>query len=155
MNVGRIIALSVSVEKGRPKDNVEVVEFEVDHGIRGDVHAGPGDRQVSLLALERFHDLDGFRLPLRPGIFGENVTVEGLDTRELGPGDMLRLGATAVLEVTLIGKECHTPCAIGRTVGKCIMPLHGVFTRVTKAGRVVVGDEVVRLKLGPGRDNGA
>jgi TatD DNase family protein len=48
----------------------------------------------------------------------------------------------ALLEVTMIGKECKTPCRIYYQVGACIMPQEGVFCRVLEPGRVRTGDTV-------------
>jgi MOSC domain-containing protein YiiM len=82
-------------------------------------------------------------LEVGPGAFAENITTEGINLLELPVGTRLRLGPEAVVEITQIGKECHTGCAIFQKTGKCIMPQEGVFARVLKGGWVAVGDEVV------------
>ena len=51
-----------------------------------------------------------------------------------------------VLEVTQIGKECHTRCAIYHQIGKCVMPDEGVFARVIKGGLVQSGDTISVLR---------
>ena len=51
-------------------------------------------------------------------------------------------GDKVLLEITQIGKECHTGCAIFKQVGKCIMPKEGIFARVTNGGYVRAGDEI-------------
>ena len=56
-------------------------------------------------------------------------------------GTRLRIGETEV-EVTQIGKECHSDCAIKRAVGKCVMPTEGIFAVVVKEGTVRAGDEI-------------
>ncbi len=138
---GRIIALSVSDQKGVPKKNVPEVEFLQDHGIAGDAHAGPWHRQVSLLALESIETMRCKGADVGPGAFAENITTQGLDLTSLQVGDHVFVG-DADLEVTQIGKECHDRCAIFEAVGDCVMPREGIFTRVVAGGRVRVGDAV-------------
>ena len=77
---------------------------------------------------------------VNPGDFAENLTTEGIDIASLPLGTRLSVGKEVVLEITQIGKECHTRCAIFRQVGKCLMPKEGVFTRVIQGGFVKAGD---------------
>jgi MOSC domain-containing protein YiiM len=81
-------------------------------------------------------------LDVKPGSFAENLTTEGFDLGAVKVGDRLRIGGSALVEVTQIGKECHTRCAIYHKVGECIMPEQGVFARVIKGGEVKVGDSI-------------
>ena len=46
------------------------------------------------------------------------------------------------LEVTQIGKECHSHCEIFHRVGECIMPKEGIFAIVLKGGTISEGDKV-------------
>jgi MOSC domain-containing protein YiiM len=78
------------------------------------------------------------------GDFGENLLVKGIDLRNLPVGTKLQLG-TATLEVTQIGKECHSRCQIYDRVGDCIMPREGIFAKVLSGGDVKAGDEIVVL----------
>ena len=78
------------------------------------------------------------------GAFGENLVVDGLDFRNLPVGSRFGTG-DAVLEMTQIGKECHSDCIIRQKTGDCIMPREGVFARVLKGGKVSVGDELALL----------
>ena len=50
------------------------------------------------------------------------------------------------LEITQIGKECHSHCAIYKQVGDCIMPREGVFARVLHGGKISVGDDLELAK---------
>jgi MOSC domain-containing protein YiiM len=95
---------------------------------------------VSLLALESIRKMEAMGLRLKPGDFAENITTEGLDLVSLPLGTRLAVGSEVVLEVTQIGKECHTGCAIFKQVGKCIMPREGIFARVIRGGTVQEGD---------------
>ena len=67
------------------------------------------------------------------------------DEDELPVGTKLKIGDT-VQEVTQIGKECHSGCAIAQSVGKCVMPKEGIFTKVLKAGKVKVGDTIEEIE---------
>ena len=53
--------------------------------------------------------------------------------------------SSVVLELTQIGKECHTPCRIFYEVGRCIMPTEGIFFKVIKTGEIMPGDDVIFL----------
>lgn len=137
---GKVLRVSVSDEKGVPKKNVEEVHLLVDWGVEGDAHAGAWHRQVSLLAMESIRKMLEKGLEVKPGDFAENITTEGLDLLSLPIGTRLRVGDKALLEVTQIGKECHTGCAIFQQVGQCIMPTEGIFARVIEGGKVKPGD---------------
>ena len=113
-------------------------------GFRGDAHAGPGVRQVSLLAEESIAKMRGKGLSVGPGDFAENVTVEGIVLQALPVGARLRAGE-AVLEITQIGKECHDRCAIYLQAGDCVMPREGIFARVVRPGKVSPGNAIERI----------
>lgn len=138
----KIHSISVSEKKGTKKRNIASARLVVDHGIDGDAHAGSG-RQVSLLPLESFAKLDGTLVQLYPGVFAENLTTTGLDFTGVEIGRRLRVGKTAELEITQIGKKCHHGCYIRELVGDCIMPREGIFARVLKGGEIQVGDSLV------------
>jgi len=139
---GEVLAVCLSPEKGTKKRPVEVGSFEVDYGLIGDGHAEKGgSRQVSLLSEESILYMRSLGLEVGPGDFAENLTIRGIRLSDLKPGTRLRVGEV-ILEVTQIGKECHSRCAIYRQVGDCIMPREGVFARVIRGGQVRAGDEV-------------
>lgn len=141
MTVGRIVAICASEGKGTPKTCRDHAVLVAGSGMAGDAHAGPGLRQISILALER---IDAFRragAEVRHGDFGENLVVEGIDLERLKVGDLLECGA-ARLELSQFGKECHSRCRIYEAMGDCIMPRHGVFAIVAAGGEIRVGDAV-------------
>jgi len=138
---GRVIAVSVSKEKGVPKTNVDKVSLVEEWGIDGDAHAGKWHRQVSFLALESIDKIRAKGLDVSPGAFAENITTEFVDVPHLKVGQRIRVG-DAELEITQIGKECHTRCAIYYRAGDCVMPREGVFARVVSGGEVQVGDAI-------------
>jgi MOSC domain-containing protein YiiM len=141
----KVVAVSISRTKGVKKENVDQVELRVGHGVEGDAHAGDWRRQVSLLAQESIDKMKNLGIDVHPGDFAENITTIGLDVPKLPVGQRIRIGAQAVLELTQIGKECHSGCAIMKQVGKCIMPLEGVFFIVIEPGAVFPGDQIVLL----------
>ena len=138
---GKALAISISERKGIPKHNIEEARLIEEWGIEGDAHAGPGRRQVSLLADESIEKMRAKGLPVRPGAFAENITTAGIDLPCLPVGTRLFIGPTE-LEVTQIGKECHQKCAIYARAGDCVMPREGIFARVIRGGRIRVGDGV-------------
>ena len=142
---GRIKAISISKDRGTRKHNVPEAELRVGFGIAGDAHAGNWHRQVSLLADESIEKMRAKGTKVGPGDFAENITTEGIDLRELAAGGRLRLGADCEVEITQLGKACHGQCWVRREVGDCVMPREGVFAKVTKAGRIKVGDAVEAL----------
>lgn len=145
--IGRIVAISISKKKGIPKTNVESARLIENFGIEGDAHVGNWNRQVSLLALESINKMKGNGLPnLRPGAFAENITTEFLTLPDFKVGTRIRLGNDSELEITQIGKECHSKCAIFFKVGDCVMPREGVFARVIKGGKIAVGDQIIIIQ---------
>jgi molybdopterin adenylyltransferase len=138
---GTVVFVCVSERRGIPKRAVERARLVAGHGIEGDSHAGGWHRQVSLLEEGDIHDMRAKGLELEPGAFGENLGVRGLDLHRLGIGSRLSVGE-AELEVTQVGKACHTPCAIYVRTGDCIMPRLGVFARVVRDGEVAAGAAV-------------
>ena len=140
--VGRIVAISISKKKGIPKTNVDFAQLIENHGIEDDVHAGNWHRQVSFLAMESIKTMREKGLPkLRPGAFAENITTEFINLPGLQVGNKIKIGTEVELEVTQIGKECHTKCAIYFKVGDCVMPTEGIFAKVIKGGTIYVSDE--------------
>ena len=136
---GKIIAVCTSPEKGMIKHDVREGLLLEELGIEGDAHAGFMHRQVSLIAVEDIRTMMEKLPDLVPGSFAENLTTEGFDLSQLKIGDRLKVGET-VLEVSQIGKECHTKCEVFKKTGDCIMPQKGIFTKVIKGGRVKTGD---------------
>ena len=137
-----VVSLNISEKKGMIKHAVEQIELKIDHGIVGDAHAGNWHRQVSFLDLSSFGKMrNSATVELRPGIFAENITTEGIDLWHLPIGTQLQLGE-AVLEITQIGKECHRHCQVFRQVGDCVMPREGIFGIVIKEGIVKPGQDI-------------
>ena len=141
--MAKITAVCKSKRKGTKKKIVGEGIFKEEYGLVGDAHAASDThRQVSLLAIESIAKMRNLGLDLGPGDFAENLTTEGIELVSLPIGTKLSVGEGIILEVTQIGKECHTRCAIYHQVGKCIMPEEGVFVRVIRGGLVRAGDPI-------------
>jgi len=141
--MARIIAVCRSDEKGTTKDVIAEGVFKEDYGLLNDAHADCyTHRQVSLLAIESIDKMRKLGLNVNPGDFAENLTTEGLQIASLPVGTRISVGEDVILEITQIGKECHTKCAIFQQIGKCIMPKEGVFAKVIRGGSVKAEDEI-------------
>jgi MOSC domain-containing protein YiiM len=139
--MAHVLAVCISENKGERKKPVEAVELRENHGIVGDGHAGDWHRQVSLLAQESIEKMRAMGLDVNAGDFAENITTSGINLVSLPIGTQLQVGGT-LLEVTQIGKECHTRCAIYYQAGDCVMPKEGIFARVISGGAIRPGDEI-------------
>lgn len=142
---GKIVAVCTSPEKGgRKKDMGQGVLVE-GFGLEGDGHGGDWHRQVSLLAMESIASMQAKGLDVGPGDFAENLTTEGIELFTLPVGTRLQIGDQVMLEISQIGKVCHTRCAIYYQAGDCVMPREGIFAVVLKGGPIKTGDEVLVL----------
>jgi MOSC domain-containing protein YiiM len=141
MKSGTIVAVCTSKHKGERKQNIGTSAVLAGLGLEGDAHAGFQHRQISLLALESIEKMQKLGLDVHPGDFAENLTVSGLDLVALPVGTKLQVN-DVLLEVSQIGKECHTRCAIYYQAGDCVMPKEGIFAVVLTGGTVSVGDHL-------------
>ena len=143
--MAKVLAVCLSQVKGVQKHPVDRAELRENHGIAGDAHAGPWHRQVSLLGAESVAKVQAHvDFPLVPGAFAENILTEGICLWQLPVGTRLKIGPV-LAEVTQIGKECHSDCAIRKLAGDCVMPREGIFVRILTGGTVQPGDEILAL----------
>lgn len=145
--MAKIVAVCMSKDKGTPKEDIKRGVLEENFGLVGDAHADCcTHRQVSLLAIESINKMRSRGYEVGPGDFAENLTIEGIGLISLPIGARLSVGREVILEITQIGKDCHTRCAIYRQIGKCVMPKEGVFARVVRGGVVKAGDGLRLVK---------
>lgn len=143
--MGCLKGICISEQRGTNKREVDSAILIEDWGIEKDAHAGNWHRQVSLLSYEKIQEFREKGAEVDFGSFGENLIVEGFGSLKTIPvGSRFQIGET-ILELTQIGKECHTHCKIYQTMGDCIMPREGVFAKVVKGGRIEWGDEIILL----------
>ena len=139
--MGEVIAICISEKRGTQKKEIPEARIIADWGIEGDAHGGKWHRQISLLAVEKIEEFRRKGADVDFGAFGENLIIEGFDLRRLAVGTRFRIGEV-ILELTQIGKECHSHCEIYKKMGDCIMPREGVFTKVLHGGVIRKGDPV-------------
>ena len=140
--MAKIAAICRSEIRGIQKHEIPEAFLRAGHGIEGDAHAGSWHRQVSLLSVYSVAKLqEKLDIELKHGAFAENILVEGMAVHTLPVGTRLRIGE-ALCEVTQIGKECHSDCAIRKAAGDCVMPREGIFVKVLESGRIAKGDAV-------------
>lgn len=143
--MAEVVSVNISERKGTVKKPVPEIRLKLRHGIVGDAHAGDWHRQVSLLAEESVDTMRSLGLELDPGAFAENINTRGIELKTLPVGTRLSVGET-VLEVTQIGKQCHSDCEIKKLTGKCVMPTEGIFAVVVREGTVRPGDRIEILE---------
>ncbi len=146
--MAEVVSVNISGKKGTVKREVPEIQLKLRHGIVGDAHAGDWHRQISLLAEESVDKMRPLLPGLQPGAFAENINTRGIELKTLPIGTRIRLGG-AVLEVTQIGKQCHSDCEIKKTTGRCVMPTEGIFAIVVTEGTVRKGDPIELLQEGP------
>ena len=139
MKAFAVVSVNTSPAKGTSKNPVASIRLQSGLGVAGDAHAGPGHRQVSLLAREDIELMKSRGADVTYGSFAENITTEGVDLAALPVGTQLIIG-DSILEISQIGKQCHSGCAIMKQTGDCVMPKRGVFATVVKEGEIRVGD---------------
>lgn len=148
---GSVVSVNLSERKTVRKTRGDHGTLVLDRGFEGDAHAGDWHRQVSLLARESIQEMQAKGLDVDAGDFAENITTEGVDLMTLPLGTIIRIGDEVVLEVSQIGKTCHTKCAIYHQAGDCVMPREGIFAVVRVPGEVAAGDKIEVTEIGDGR----
>jgi len=141
--MAKIISINVSNKKGVRKKAVDSAVLKDNFGIEGDAHSSDKwHRQISLLAKESIKKMTDKGLDVGPGDFAENITTVGVDLPKLPLGTKMKIGEDIELEVSQIGKLCHSRCAIFEQAGDCVMPKEGIFVKVIKGGTIKTGDEI-------------
>ncbi len=141
----RIVSVNINSKRGVRKQPVDSIEVRIGFGIAGDGHAGRDPvREISMLSMESIEKIRAKGLDVNPGDFAENITTEGLELHTLPIGARLRCGGVD-FEVTQIGKECVTRCAIYYQAGDCVMPREGIFVRALGSGVLRAGDPIFRI----------
>ena len=167
-----VIAVSSSPTHSFSKSGRLSIRLVAGLGVEGDAHQGatvkhrsrvardpsqPNLRQVHLIHSELFDELRVAGFDLSPGLLGENVTTEGVDLLALPAGTRLRLGATAIVEVTGLRNPCSQmnriqpglmPATLGRDPAGNLVRKAGVMAIVVAEGEIYPGDPI-RVELPP------
>ena len=150
--LGEVTSVNISAKKGQRKTPIEsgVMEVRADYGCADDAHASDAwHRQISLLAEESIKKAQNRGLTVKEGDFAENITTRGFMPFFIPIGTVLQVGDIRI-EVSQVGKVCHTRCAIYYLAGDCIFPREGIFGVVLDSGQIKVGDKITVLKVGDG-----
>jgi len=147
---GTVTSVNLSPKKTMRKTPGTRGTLILDRGFESDAHAGDWHRQVSLLSAESIGTMQAKGLDVDAGDFAENITTTGIDLLALPMGSQIQIGDSVILEISQIGKVCHTKCAIYYQAGDCVMPREGIFAVVRQAGDVEVGDTITTLSIGDG-----
>jgi hypothetical protein len=117
-----VVAVHRSPTHTFSKPTVDAICLLAGLGVEGDAHMGetvkhrsrvevdpsqPSLRQVHVIHAELHDDLRAEGFAVAPGQMGENITTRGVDVLALPRGTRLRLGATAVVEVTGLRNPCN------------------------------------------------
>jgi MOSC domain-containing protein YiiM len=117
---------------------VATANLVTDLGIEGDKHASAASKRQVLLADKEALDAVG----VLPGTIKENVTVEGVDVMRLPAGTRMRLGRSAVLEITAICEPCFRMDEIRDGLKAELEGRRGMVSRVVQGGTINVGDPI-------------
>lgn len=105
-----------------------------DIGIKGDINAKGGDRQISILNHNTKESLEELKhMGLCIPKFFENFIVKGLDISQISVGQKLHFG-DAIIEITQIGKECFSNCRLVQSGKICDLATETIFAKVVKTG---------------------
>ena len=135
---GEVVSLNISEKKGQKKSPVKSLRLVKAKGVELDAHYGT-KRQLSLLPYESIRRMKQAGIEVGPGSFAENITIKNIETCLIKIGSQIKIGE-ALIEITHIGKDCHSPCAIYEQAGYCVMPTDGVFAKILTSGEVKTGD---------------
>ncbi|MFN8528237.1 MAG: MOSC domain-containing protein [Anaerolineae bacterium] len=112
------------------------------YGIEGDRKGGHPVRQLNVMSREVLNSLAEQGLKTGIGQMGEQIVLDGFDVADLKPGDQVRIGDHAVIEIGEKRNGCprfqhiqaHDPAALKGQLG--------VMARVITSGAIKVGDPV-------------
>jgi MOSC domain-containing protein YiiM len=150
--------LNVS-DGGVPKRAVQSA-FLTETGLEGDrhrnlrYHGGP-DRALCIYSLEHILELQAEGHPIFPGSVGENLTLAGVDLRQLAPGARLTLGDEALIEISSYTAPCRkiAESFVGGKFKRISQKIHPgysrLYARVLRTGMLATG-QAVRLSNGDG-----
>ena len=163
---GTVEAVSSSPTGGIGKDEQSMITLVAGHGVEGDFHAGPNIRhrsraartpdapnlrQVHLIHAELHDELRAMGIDVRPGQMGENITTRGLPILDLTVGTRLRIGDSAVVEITGLRNPCAQLNGIDQRLldqvaqkleDGSILRRAGIMGIVLESGDVRAGDAI-------------
>jgi MOSC domain-containing protein YiiM len=114
-------------------------------GIEGDKHAVATSHRQVLLADQEALD----EVAVVAGAIKENLTVEGLHVMGLPVGTRVRLGESAVVEITEVCEPCFRMDEIRMGLKTELVGRRGMVARVVNGGSIAVGDRITLEEAEP------
>lgn len=145
--MGIIKGICISEKRGTQKHEVSEAKLIADWGIENECTCRTLASSGEPAFTEKIEAFRARGVEVEFGAFGENLIVVVMISAILPVGTRFRCN-DVLLEMTQIGKECHSHCEIYKVVGDCIMPREGVFAKVLQGGTIKVGDELVMEETG-------
>ena len=134
----RIVSIQLCTGHRQPMRYVENAELITGLGLDGDKHAVASSNRQVLLADQEALDEVG----IGPGIIKENLTVDGLNVMGMPVGTRIRLGTSAVLEITNVCQPCFRMDEIRMGLKDELIGRRGMVARVILGGTISVGDPI-------------
>jgi MOSC domain-containing protein YiiM len=138
--VAEIVGIWRSPKRREAMEPLESARVFENEGVEGCAHRRGGKRNVLFVAAE---DLEA--LGVAPGAVKENFTVRGVDVMSWPVGHRLAVG-DAEFEISMVCDPCENMEKIRPGLQAELEGRRGMLAKVTKTGRVTVGDEIRRLK---------
>ncbi len=171
-----VVAVSLRAGHHFSKTLSPAIRLLTGLGVDGDAHMGetvkhrsrvrkdptqPNLRQVHLIHVELFDELQAKGFTVGSGELGENVTTSGIDLLALPTGTRLHLGATAIVEITGLRNPCIQidqfqkglmAATLDKDAAGNLIRKAGVMSIVVSGGEVQPGDAIdVELPTEPHR----
>ncbi|RKZ09675.1 hypothetical protein DRQ25_05670 [Candidatus Fermentibacteria bacterium] len=144
--MARVSAVCLSGKRQTRKVKQDSVLLIENFGIQDDAHAGIGPRQVSILSELSHAKMEAEGIATSPGCCGENIDIHGaIEMHTLLPGVQLKLGESALVKITGIGKD-NTDGHADNVIRGNIFPVEGVFAEVLTGGTVKPDDPIEVLR---------
>ena len=135
--MGEVLHLFTCLVHRFPMREVEEAEAVVDKGFKGCIHGRPGSkRQVLLMDIETLE-----KFGIAPAAVKENITTQGLDFKQLGTGQRLRVGES-LLEIAIPCDPCSRMDEIRQGLQQVLRGQRGWLCRVVEAGKIRRGDRI-------------
>ena len=166
-----VAAVSCSATHDFSKPNQESIRLLTGLGVDGDSHSGdtvkhrarvsidpsnPNLRQVHLIHMELYDELQAAGFEISAGQMGENITTQGIDLLGLPTGARLRI-QDAVVEVTGLRNPCYqldnfrpglTKATLDHDEEGNLIRKAGIMGIVLSGGQVSPGN-TIRVELPP------
>ena len=164
--IATVVNVSASASHSFSKQSCESVTLLPGLGILNDAHCGetvkhrsrverdpsqPNLRQVHLIHEELFHELSYSGFSVAAAELGENITTRGIALLELPAGTKLRIGSSAVVELTGLRNPCGQieqfqkglqTAVLARAEDGYLMRKAGVMGVVAVGGQVRAGSSI-------------